>query len=45
MPTAAIYNKTEKLQNIRLRDNLLRLMKERDTNMTLIFRHTGVPKN
>ncbi|OGO91344.1 MAG: hypothetical protein A3F41_00460 [Coxiella sp. RIFCSPHIGHO2_12_FULL_44_14] len=43
MPTAAIYNKTEKLQNIRLRDNLLRLMKERDTNMTLIFRHTGVP--
>src|SRR3990167_10478670 len=43
MPTAAIYNKTEKLQNIRLRDNLLRLMKNHDTNMTLIFKQTGVP--
>lgn len=43
MSVAAINNKVEKLQHIRLRDNLLRLMKDHNTNMTLIFKHTGVP--
>ena len=39
----AIQPKTQRLQNIRLRDNLLFLMKQHKTNMTLIFKHTGVP--
>lgn len=43
MATASIYNKTERLQSIRLRDNLLRLMKNHDTNMTHIYKNTGVP--
>lgn len=44
MTNLATYNnKSERLQNIRLRDNLLRLMKNHNTNMTLIFKQTGVP--
>jgi SOS-response transcriptional repressor LexA len=39
----AIQPKTQRLQNIRLRDNLLFLMKQHKTNMTLIFKQTGVP--
>lgn len=43
MTNLAFYTKSERLQNIRLRDNLLTLMKLHDTNMTLMFKQTGVP--
>ncbi len=37
------FKKTQRLQNIRLRDNLIRLMKDHETNMTHIYKETGVP--
>ena len=43
MATVVTLKKTERLQNIRLRDNLLNLMKNHDTNMTHLFKNTGVP--
>ncbi len=43
MATVVPYKKTELLQNIRLRDNLINLMKQHGTNMTYIYKQTGVP--
>lgn len=43
MATLVSFKKTDLLQNIRLRDNLLSLMKQHNTNMTNIYKHTGVP--
>lgn len=37
------FKKTQRLQNIRLRDNLIRLMKQHKTNMTHLYKETGVP--
>lgn len=43
MAMAEMVNKSERLQATRLRDNLIHLMKLKDTNMTSIHRQTGVP--
>jgi len=43
MSTVVTIKKIERLQNIRLRDNLLSLMKNNDTNMTHLYKNTGVP--
>ncbi len=43
MAVAEMINKSTRLQSIRLRDNLINLMRLKDTNMTDIHRKTGVP--
>lgn len=43
MGTVISFKKTQRLQNIRLRDNLIHLMKQHNTNMTHIYKETGVP--
>lgn len=43
MATAEKFTKSQRLQSIRLRDNLLHLMKQQEASMTDIHRHTGVP--
>lgn len=43
MAIAESIQKAERLQSVRLRDNLIRLMKMNDAKMTHIHRETGVP--
>ncbi len=43
MEIIEMISKPARLQNVRLRDNLIRLMQLKDANMTDIHRKTGVP--